>query len=32
MRDRERESTLTIAGRNAMAKKKEKKKIVFFVW
>ena len=30
MRDRERESTHTIAGRNAMAKKK--KKIVFFVW
>ena len=29
MRDRERESTHTIAGRNATTKKK---KIVFFVW
>ena len=32
MRDRERESTHTIAGRNATTKKKKKKKIVFFVW
>ena len=32
MRDKERESTHTIASRNAMEKKKKKKKIVFFVW